>query len=283
MPLGVASVFVALVLWAGLAMWGVWQRRFMPALLFGVAFMLALNIGYVINGPVASIANFIGIYDVLINLGLPATAAAVMPCAGNACTVWGETFTQHPAWGVAFYDRFANGSDMRSTLLMGHIIGNSIVFVLMHIQMAYPGGSGQMHRLLGRASFAILTLGVGCAAILASQHGTVTEYGGLWAEWGFFSMSAVVYGCAVVGVLAIRGADAAKHRVWMWRFVGSMWGAFWLFRVVLFVIDPLLRQYEGLAINVCIWGSAPAGAIIADLIRRRIDAPRTRAAAQPAE
>ena len=184
---------------------------------------------------------------------------------------------------MAFYDRFANGSEMRSALLMGHIVCNSIVFVLMHVQMAYPGGRARHHALLGRVNFAVLTLGVGCATVLATQHGIVPEYGGLAAEFGFFSMSAVVYGCAIFGVLAIRARDAARHRIWMWRFVGSMWGAFWVFRVVLFVIDPLLRQYEGLAINICIWGSAPAGVLIAELIRRRLDAPKRRPAPVPAE
>ena len=108
MPIGVLSIFAALALWTALAVYGVLTRRFLPALGFGVALMLALNIGYVINGPVASIANFIGIYDVLINLGLPQSAAAVMPCADNACTVWGtgSPSTQPGAW------RFTTASPM---------------------------------------------------------------------------------------------------------------------------------------------------------------------------
>ncbi|MEX0279958.1 MAG: hypothetical protein AB3N13_02075 [Arenibacterium sp.] len=273
-PLGVMSVFAALIIWSALAVYGVLRGKFIPAILFGVALMLALNIGYVVNGPVASIANFIGIYDVLINLGLSdaSAAAAVMACPENACTVWGETYEAHPAWGVAFYDRFANGSDMRSALLMGHIVCNSIVFVLMHIQFFYPGGRSKNHAVLGRISFAILTLGVGCATILASQHGSVEEYGGSLAAWGFFSMSAFVYASAIMGVVAIRCGDAERHRIWMWRFLGSMWGSFWLFRVLLFVIDPLFRNMEAVAILTCIWASAPAGILIAEFIRRRVDA-----------
>ena len=54
----------------------------------------------------------------------------------------------------------------------------------------------------------------------------------------------------------------------MFRFIGSMWGSFWLFRVMLFVIDPLLRNQEAAAILICIWGSAPLG---------RPDGSRTRA------
>ncbi len=85
-------------------------------------------------------------------------------------------------------------------------------------------------------------------------------------------MSMFVYATAVMGVLAIRCQDATQHRIWMWRFVGSMWGSFWLFRVLLFVIDPLFRDIEALAIQICIWGSAPAGILIADMVRRRVDA-----------
>jgi hypothetical protein len=58
----------------------------------------------------------------------------------------------------------------------------------------------------------------------------------------------------------------------MWRFVGTMWGSFWLFRVMLFVLDPLLRDHEAAALLICIWFSAPLGMLIAEIIRRRIDA-----------
>ena len=279
-PFGVMSVFAGLMVWGVLAVYAVLRGRYLPVLLFGVALMLYLNLGYVINGPSAAIANFVGIYDVLINWGLsdPAGAVAVATCPGNSCSVWGETFTHHPAWGVAFYDRFANGSDMRSMLLLGHVICNSIVFVLMHVQMFYPGGQGRNHAVIGRVSFAVLTVGVGCAVILAAQHGPVGAYGGALSTWGFFSMSMFVYATALMGVRAIRRGDAALHRIWMWRFVGSMWGSFWLFRILLFVIDPLFRDIEALAIQTCIWVSAPAGILIAEIFRRRIDARAAEAA-----
>ena len=126
--------------------------------------MLFLNIGYFVNGIPASIASFIGIYDVLINVGLPqeTDAAAISKCRDNACTVWGERFVNHPAWGTAFYDRFANGPAFRSTLLYGHIGFNSIAFVLMHFQLFRPGyGENRaLHRLVGHMTFASLTLSV---------------------------------------------------------------------------------------------------------------------------
>jgi hypothetical protein len=86
-------------------------------------------------------------------------------------------------------------------------------------------------------------------------------------------MSLCVYGSAVMGVMAIRKGDAITHRIWMIRFVGSMWGAFWLFRVMLFVLGPLLRNWEAAALLICIWFSAPLGILIAEVCRRRLDRP----------
>ena len=277
MPIMVLSVYAALAIWAVLLYRGLRSQSYRPFLLFGIGLMLALNIGYFINGVPASIASFIGIYDVLINVGLAldTNAAAISKCADNACTVWGDQFVNHPAWGAAFYERFANGPQFRSTLLYGHIGFNSVAFVLMHIQLFRPGiGENRaQHRLIGRITFASLTLSVICATWLASQHGPVTEYGGPLAEYGFYSMAAFVYACAVMGIVKARAGDMQAHRVWMFRFMGSMWGSFWLFRVMLFVIDPLFRNYEAVAILTCIWASAPLGIIIGDLIRRRLDRP----------
>ena len=59
------------------------------------------------------------------------------------------------------------------------------------------------------------------------------------------------------------------HRKWTIWFVGSMWGSFWLFRVILFVLDPLLRNVEALALQIVIWGSAPLGIWLAEQLRRR--------------
>jgi hypothetical protein len=60
-----------------------------------------------------------------------------------------------------------------------------------------------------------------------------------------------VYGCAVMGIAAIRNGNTESHRIWMIRFVGSMWGSFWLFRVMLFVLGPLLRDFESAALLIC--------------------------------
>lgn len=275
LPVGVLAVYGALVVWSVLLIRDLRRRSFGPTLGFGIALLLVLNVRYLIDGAPASIAFFIGIYDVLDNLGVAASegAAALAPCPDNACTVWGDRYLNHPSWGVAFYDRFLNGPELRTNLLYGHIAFNSIVFVLMHIQLLRPGTGRNRgwHQAIGRTSFALLTVGTICAVWLASEHGPVSEYGGNLSMVGFWFMSLCVYGCAVMGVVAIRKGDAATHRIWMFRFAGSMWGAFWLFRVMLFVLGPLLRNWEAAALLICIWFSAPLGILIAEVLRRYLD------------
>jgi hypothetical protein len=81
-------------------------------------------------------------------------------------------------------------------------------------------------------------------------------------------MSLCVYGAAVMGArTAIRG-DWERHRIWMIRFVGAMYGAFWGFRVLLVITGPLLREWESASLLISIWASAPLGLVIADGLRR---------------
>lgn len=273
MAYDVLVLYGALVVWVALLIGGIRTRRFWPFIGFGILLMLVLNIRYFVEGPPAAIAFFVGIYDVFDNLGLSSNegAPALAECVDNACTVWGDRYVNHPSWGVAFYDRFVNGSSLRTNLLYGHIFFNSIAFVLMHIQLARPGIGDRRyrHQMLGRISFAVLTLGTICAVWLASEHGAVDEYGAQLAELGFYSMSAIVYLTAVIGVLAARQGDADKHRLWMIRHIGSMWGAFWIFRVMLVVTGPLLRNYETVSLLLSIWLSAPLGVLLAEYLFRR--------------
>jgi hypothetical protein len=275
LPFGVLAIYGALAVWSALLIVGIKRRAFGLFLGFGVVLLLVLNVRYLIDGAADSIAFFIGIYDVLDNLGVADSegAAALARCPDNACTVWGDRYLNHPSWGVAFHDRFLNGTQLRTNLLYGHLIFNSVVFVLMHVQLLLPGNGSNpaRHRAIGRVSFASLTVGTICAIWLAAEHGPVSEYGGNLSMVGFWFMSLCVYGCAVMGITAIRKGDTDAHRIWMIRFVGSMWGAFWLFRVMLFVLGPLLRNWESAALLICIWFSAPLGILIAEVCRRRWD------------
>lgn len=272
-PIDVMAFYAALVVWLGLLARGFQRRRFGAFLVFGVVLLVVLNGRYAVDGAARSIAFFVGIYDVLHNAGLsdPAAAAALAPCApGQECSVWGQTYQQHPSWGVAFYERFAQGNTGRTNLLYSHIFFNSLAFVLMMVQLARPGTGGNpaLHRVLGYVSLLALLVGVACACLLAAEHGAVSHYGGNLSMLGFWFMAACVCSCALMGLVCIRNRDFEAHRKWMFRYAGSMWGAFWLFRVMEFVLGPLLRTYDTASILICIWASAPLGILVAESIRR---------------
>ncbi|MBM3393819.1 MAG: DUF2306 domain-containing protein [Betaproteobacteria bacterium] len=276
-PLDVMLFYGALLVWVAILAVGWRKRSFRGFLLFGVALLLVLNVRYFIEGPAKSITFFVGIYDVLHNFGVTAGTApeALAACPpDNRCTVWRDTYGQHPSWGVAFYQRFSEGNGVRDALLYGHVGFNSIAFVLMMWQLFRPGlGSrAKLHRILGRVTLSVLLVGVACSCILAAEHGSVAHYGGDLAKYGFWFMAACVVACAGLGYAAIRRRDVNAHRIWMFRFAGSMWGAFWLFRVMEFVLGPLLRDFDTVSILICIWFSAPLGILIAEFVRRRMPA-----------
>jgi len=72
-----------------------------------------------------------------------------------------------------------------------------------------------------------------------------------------------------MSVRSIRAGDTRSHKMWSIRYAGSMWGAYWLFRVMLFTLGPILRGVDSAAILICIWFSAPLGIAIAEWFRRR--------------
>lgn len=283
MPGDLVLVYGALAVWATLLVAALRTRSFRAFLGMGILILVALNARYLISGVGVSIPSFVGIYDVFDNIGLGSDegAAALSSCPDNACSVWGDRYTNHPSWGVAFYDRFINGPQSRRNMLYAHILFNSVAFLLMHYQLARPGTGANRarHRRIGKISFGAISVGTFFALWLSTQHGSVDEYGGNLSMVGFWSMSAVVYGSAVMGVLTARRADVGSHRIWMIRYAGAMWGAFWLFRVMLVVTGPLLRNYEGASLLISIWFSAPLGLGIAEFFRRRAAAapmPTTR-------
>lgn len=274
----VLVVYAALALWGALTVVSIRRRDARPFLAFGVVLMLGLNVRYFVEGQPAAISFFVGIYDVFDNIGLGSDegAPALATCADNACTVWGDRFLHHPSWGVAFHERFLDGPQLRTNLLYGHIFFNSIAFVLMHHQLlpAGRGAAASRHRLIGRITFATMSIGTVLAVWLATEHHSVDEYGGILATLGFYSMSAFVFGTALMGVRAARSGDLVSHRRWMIRFVGSMWGSFWLFRVMLVVTGPALRSFESVSLLLSIWLSAPLGILIAErLLQRRASVP----------
>jgi hypothetical protein len=155
MPLSVLGFYGAILIWAVLIARGFSSPRRWPAIaVFGLLLLLFLNIRYLIEGAPSGIAFFVSLYDFFDNLGLSRGDAplAMTTCANNACSLWGSTFELHQTWGVAFFDRFVEAPSLRTNTLYLHLACNSIVFVLMHIQLFKPGhtASGVNHAWLGR-------------------------------------------------------------------------------------------------------------------------------------
>jgi len=273
LPWGVLGFYAALVVWIGMLVQGFRTGVWRTFILFGLGLTLFLNVRYLIEGVPAGAAFFIGIYDIIVNFGLSGTEQlkGLTTFHNNACTVWGDIYTQHSTWSASFHDRFANAPPTRTVMLYGHIIFNTTTFLLLHVQMFKPGGSSAWHKLIGRVTFASLTIALFCGGWLSSEFSLVPSYGAIWAQWGFYSMIALVYGTALMGIVAIRSSDAEAHRVWMWRFAGSMWGAFWGYRVIMLVLDPFLRYTDGWTFLIPSWVSVPAGILIAEAIRLRRD------------
>ncbi len=271
MPYDVIVFYGLLVAWTIVLIQGIRARNLKPTMIFGLVLAVGLNARYFIEGPPAAIAFFVGIYDAFDNVGLAQGegANALATCADNACSVWGDQYTTHSSWGVAFYDRFLNAPSFRTNLLYAHIGANTLALLGMHYLLWRPGTgkNRQRHQLLGRITFGILTFGTVSAIALASEHGAVVDYGGMMAELGFYSMSAVVWGTAVAGVINARRGNVAAHKTWSIRAIGAMWGAFWLFRIMLVVTGPLLRNFNTASILISIWFSAPLGVLLAEYIR----------------
>ena len=193
MAFGVIAFYGALVVWAGLLVLGLRRRNYGLFLIYGVVLLVVLNGRYAIDGAANSIAFFVGIYDVLDNFLVSdiSKAAALATCPDNQCTVWGDRYQHHPSWGVAFYERFAQGNIARTNLLYSHIFFVSLAFVLMMVQLFRLGNGSNpgQHRLLGYVSLVSLTIGVLSACVLAAEHGSVSHYGGNLSTLGFWFMA----------------------------------------------------------------------------------------------
>ena len=270
-------IFLALFSWAVSLGYGIRHKKYVPFLTFGVAFGTILNLRHWLVSHHNAFALVVGVYDVLSHFIVSENMTNMVPCETGNCTVWGEdVYTSHPSWSVRFFERFVNGPERRKKLLLVHNMGNAIAFVVLHIQFLQPGGqSSKWHKWLGRFSLCSLTVGLTSAVLMANEHGNVDEYGNHWSSWGFYEMASCCFVPAAVGLFKIRSGDTASHRRWMWRYAGAMWGSFWIFRVGLLLIDPLLRDREAVAWLLVTWGSAPVGIAVAELARRVVDQSRT--------
>ncbi|MBF9033354.1 DUF2306 domain-containing protein [Rhodobacterales bacterium HKCCE2091] len=270
MNTGVFLFYAALVLWVPLFVWSIRSRNWIPFFAYGAIFALILNGRYVVEGMAGGIMFFTGIFDVVSHIGAGDDAAALVPCVDNACTVL-TGYETHPSWAVAFYDRFVGGPGGRVALLYGHIIFNTIALVTATIQVFRPGGTHAGHAMIGRVSVVAVVVSLTCAGLLTSELVEVQAYGHLWTTFGLYFLALTALVPVGIGVVAIRRGDSERHRVWMWRYVGAIWGAYWIFRAEMMLIDLLVKDMEGLTLAIPSWTAGLIGIALADLVRRRVD------------
>lgn len=300
--LAVLGYYIASILWLGLAARAVVTKRWRTWIGFSVVFMLVLNLRFFVVGIPETLALNTSVADLTLYLfeDTNQPSPGLTQCDGNRCAYPGSPTLFHTLWAAEFYARFAGDQTLQSVLLYGHILGNSIAFVLVTIALLNPGlrrarpgenyaeyeenrisARNRIHKLLGRVSFVSMVLGVLLGVALASQHYAVTAYGGLWSQWGLYSMSAFVLFTGLLGVKEIKRGNRAAHRIWMWRHAGALWGSFFVFRITINILDPIFLDYPGVAWSVACWLGAPGGIFIAEWFRRHQDAeltPRTKPA-----
>lgn len=282
MPWAIAAEGMAFVVFIALAIRGWMTKRWMAWAIFSLAFAVVLNVRFFIYGFASGLSQTTGFADLLLTVFHSDVSGlvGVATCPDNECTQLGNEYQWHTLWSIAFYNRFVHGPLFNQHLLYAHILFNTIAMVLGTYQLIFPGSesmssnkfhSNRLHRWLGRASTLAMILGVAAGATLAAQHDSVSAYGGAWSKWGLWEMGACVFFTGTMGVRSILAGDVTNHRVWMWRHVGSLWGSFFAFRIIVLSTDPILINYPGIAWNLAAWGGAPAGILIAEWFRRKVD------------
>ena len=270
MAQSITLFYVALVFWAGLIAWSAVKGRWMPSIAFGLAMAAVLNSRYITHGMSGGVAYFVGIFDVPVHIGAN-NANVVTTCPGNLCTVSPGAYQTHSSWAVAFYDRFVGGPPSRVALLYGHIIFNTIALVMATFGVLYDGYRSRWHKVLGYVAIVSVSISLLCAGWLTSELGTVDAYARNWTMFGLYFLSLCVLAPVVMGIRAAARHDLVLHRIWMWRFVGALWGSYWIFRGEMLLVDLIVRDAPGMALAIPSWTAGAIGFVIGDLIRRRLD------------
>ena len=272
MNFGILLFYLALALWVPLLVWSYRSKRWLPFFAYGMIFTIVLNGRYVVDGMEDGITYFTGIFDVIAHLGVAEgeQVAALTTCKDNACSVLSQ-YETHPSWAVAFYDRFTEGTTMRSALLYGHIIFNTIALVTATLQIFRPGRQYAGHKVMGRVSVIALVISLTCAGILTAELGDVNAYGHWWTVFGLYFLALNALIPAGIGVAKIMKQDYEGHRVWMWRYAGAIWGAYWIFRAEMMLVDLFIKNAEGFTLAVPSWTGGLIGIALAEVIRRRLD------------
>lgn len=237
---------------------------------FFLCLFLTFNLRYLVDLS-GSIKIFTAIYDPLTNIFVqnPEENFTVSRCENNKCSF--SNYEYHNNWAVTFYDRFTKfGSENNQILLKVHVLFNSLSWFLMMFQVSsyIRNKSITGHKLIGYIAILFQFIGTYSAIILSSDHDKEANYGGIYSRIGFLQMGLTCMILTAIGGYYIQTGNVEKHKIWMNRAYGAMWGSFFIFRLIEFIAGPLAAylnsEYFKYPVLINIWFSAIIGVLIAE-------------------
>lgn len=123
-----------------------------------------------------------------------------------------------------------------------HLVCMATAWLLMHLQIwaQFRKANYRRHRLLGWMAVCLVLIGDLTSIPMAHYIRKEEEAGGMTTEFGFYGMAVSSLFCCCMGVYMIKvKKDVDRHKVWMTRAYGVMWGAFFWFRVGMVIFLPL--------------------------------------------
>ena len=241
------------------------------------------NLRYMILDIKTSIAVFNAIYDPLPNLlheKVFFNSSTLQKCdfsfnGSNNCTL--SNYDHHLAWTVSFYKRFAFENDKaitRRSFLYIHVFCNTVGLLLCTLvqfnSYFHQKNHLKYHRYCGRISIILLYVGTISSFVLASDMSSETNYGGSYAQYGFYFLGLTLLVPITIGYYYIFvNKDKTLHQLWMIRSNGALWGSFAIFRCMEFLLSPILQCFLSLSVLLDIWLSGIIGLLISEWCIRK--------------
>jgi len=125
-----------------------------------------------------------------------------------------------------------------------HVICTGLAWGLMPFQLwaSFRKSDYNRHKQLGWFILSVLAIGMITSFWIARPIRDIEEAGGMTTEFGFYGMAIATSFCAIMGVIKIKQGKIEEHRNWMVRAYGTMWGAFFWFRIGMVVFLPLVPK-----------------------------------------
>ncbi|CAK9090514.1 unnamed protein product [Durusdinium trenchii] len=130
---------------------------------------------------------------------------------------------------------------------------------------------GKIQRRAGQLSALSAAIGVPMGLVVGLTNTTSAAYGGMWAVYGWMWMAGSSFFLLSKGVLAVLQGQIKSHKRWMTHFYVSMWCDFLIFRLMLVVVTPFVRQCISCAFLPMIYLSPLIGLIAGELVLRNKD------------